>query len=155
MKGLLNWDMKDIILKIIGKKIENDLKKYGESLDDQVEFITEGRFYKRGNSFYLVYDETDPDGFEDVTTSLKITGDKIKMKRYGDELGIETAIEFEIGKRYNGVYDTPYGPFEMEVLTNDIKNNILNVGEGSLDIDYDISLKGLSEGRNMLKIEIM
>ena len=147
--------MKDIMLKIIGKKIEHDLAKIGETHEDQVEFITEGRFYEKGNSFYLVYDETDPAGYDEVTTSLKITGDKIKMKRYGDEMGIETAIEFEKGKRYSGLYDTPYGPFEMEVLTNDIKNNILNIGEGTLDIDYDISLKGLSEGRNMLKIEIM
>ncbi len=143
------------MLKIIGKKIENDLIMKGNPSEDQVEFITEGRFYKKGNSFYLVYDETDPAGYDEVTTSLKITGDKIKMKRYGDDLGIETAIEFEKGKRYNGLYDTPYGPLEMEVLTNDIKNNILNIGEGTLDIDYDISLKGLSEGRNMLKIEIM
>lgn len=147
--------MKDIMLKIIGKKIENATVQNAESIEDQVEFITEGRFYKRGNSFYLVYDETDPSGLEDSTTSLKITGDRIKMKRYGEEFGMETAIEFEKGKRYNGIYDTPYGAFEMEVLTNDIKNNILNIGEGTLDIDYDISLKGLSEGRNMLKIEIM
>lgn len=147
--------MKDIMLKIIGKKVENDMRRTAEENGDQVEFITHGRFYEKGNSVYLVYDEADFSGLDECTTSLKITGDKIKMKRYGDEFGIETAIEFEKGKRYNGIYDTPYGPFEMEVLTNDVKNNILSKGEGSLDIDYDISLKGLSEGRNMLKIEIM
>ena len=147
--------MKDIMLKIIGRKIENDFANDEEVFEDQVEFITEGHFYEKGNSFYLVYDEADPSGADEVTTSLKLTGDKIKMKRYGDDLGFEAAIEFEKGKRYNGIYDTPFGPFEMEVLTNDIKNNILKAGEGSLDIDYDISLKGLSEGRNHLKIEIM
>lgn len=146
--------MKDIMLKIIGRKIEGN-PNLADVEEDQVEFITEGRFYNKGNSMYLVYDETDPNGNEESTTSLKITGEKIKMKRYGEDFGFETAIEFEKGVRYNGVYDTPYGPFEMEVLTNDIKNNILNIGEGTLDIDYDISLKGLSEGRNMLKIEIM
>ena len=147
--------MKDIILKIIGRKIENAIGPRGDRTEDQVEFITEGRFYKKGRSFYLVYDETGPASIEGSTTSLKITGDTIKMNRYGEEFGMETAIEFEKGKRYNGIYDTPFGAFEMEVLTNDIKNNILNIGEGTLDIDYDISLKGLSEGRNMLKIEIL
>lgn len=147
--------MKDIMLKIIGRKIENDHINNEEIFEDQVEFITEGRFYKKGKSIYLVYDERDPDGDDEVTTSLKVTGDKIKMKRYGEDLGYEAAIEFEKGKRYDGIYETPFGPFEMEVLTNDIKNNILNEGEGSLDIDYDISLKGFSEGRNHLKIEIM
>lgn len=147
--------MKDIMLKIIGKKIESRMESKPNDPTGQVEFITEGRFYEKGDSLYLIYDETDPEGFEDCTTSLKITGDHIKMKRYGDELGMSTSIEFEKGKRFSGIYDTPYGPFEMEVLTNDIRNNILNKGEGSLDIDYDISLKGLSEGRNHLKIEIM
>lgn len=147
--------MKNIMLKIIGKKVENDPLTHEDLSEDQIEFITEGRFYEKGNSMYLIYDERDFSGDEDSTTSLKITGDTIKMKRYGEDIGIETAIEFEKGKRFNTIYDTPMGPFEMEVLTNDIKNNILNKGEGSLDIDYDISLKGLSEGRNLLKIEIM
>jgi hypothetical protein len=43
----------------------------------------------------------------------------------------------------------------MEVLTNEIRNDITHVGEGSLDIDYCISLKGLSEGRSKLSAEII
>ena len=77
------------------------------------------------------------------------------MKRVGKNVGIDTEIEFEKGKRYTGYYDTPYGTIEMEVLTNHIENNLRSDGTGSLDIDYHISLKGLLEGRNKLNIELM
>ncbi|MDR2610169.1 MAG: DUF1934 domain-containing protein [Clostridiales Family XIII bacterium] len=145
--------MKDIMLKIIG----NPVSPSGEPPQDEeiVELVTEGRFYQRGDSVYLDYEESDFSGMKGCTTSLKITGNKIRMQRYDGDIGIETAIEFEKGKRFTGLYDTPFGSVEMEVLTNDIRNDITQVGEGSLDIDYCISLKGLSEGRSKLSVEII
>ncbi|MDR1954109.1 MAG: DUF1934 domain-containing protein [Clostridiales Family XIII bacterium] len=145
--------MKDILLKIIGNQIMAGGEKDEEP--EGMEFITEGRFYRKGDSMYLVYDESDLSGMEGCTTSLKITGDTIRMKRYGEDVGIETAINFEKGKRFNGFYDTPFGSVEMEVLTNEVKNRIKESGEGSIDIDYNVSLKGLAESRSLLSIEIM
>ena len=144
--------MKDIMLKIIGNQINGEIM---EENDSGMEFITEGRFYSKGDSLYLVYDESEFSGMEGCTTSLKITGNKIRMKRYGEDVGVETAIEFEKGKRFSGFYETPFGAVPMEVLTNHVANHINDSGEGSLDIDYHISLKGLTESRSMLKIEII
>lgn len=142
--------MKDIMLKIVGKQITV------EAEEQQLEFVTEGKYYEKGDSVYLVYDESQFSGMEGCTTSLKITGDKIRMKRYGNTIALDTEIEFEKGKRFKGYYDTPYGSVEMEVLTNDIVNNIeRSDGSGSLNIDYHISLRGLSEGRSKLDIEII
>ena len=144
--------MKDILLKIIGNQITEG---FSQDEVNKMEFITEGRFYTKGNSVYLVYEESEFSGVEGCTTSLKITGDKIRMKRYGEDVGMETAIVFEKGKRFNGYYETPFGSVPMEVLTNEIKNKINRSGKGSLDIDYNVSLKGLTEGRSKLKIEII
>ena len=68
--------------------------------------------------------------------------------------GIDTEICFEKGKRYNGFYDTPYGTVEMEVLTNELTNTVNAADGGVVDIDYNISLKGLTEGRSRLNIEV-
>lgn len=142
--------MKDIMLRIIGKQVT------GESEEEKMEFVTEGRFYEKDDSIYLLYDESDFSGMEGCTTSLKITGDKVRMKRYGNTISLDMAIEFEKGKRFKGFYDTPFGAIEMEVLTNSVVNRIQSgAGTGSLDIDYHISLRGLSEGRSLLNIEIM
>jgi uncharacterized beta-barrel protein YwiB (DUF1934 family) len=121
-----------------------------------MEFITEGRYAEEDGSVLLSYDESELSGIEGCTTSLRITDGKIKMERYGGLIGVDTAIEFEQGRRFKGYYDTPFGSIEMEVLTNSIVNNIkYENASGYLDIDYNISLKGLTESRSRLKIEII
>ena len=142
--------MKDIILKIIGKQIT----MHGS--EEQVEFITEGRYHADEDSVMLQYDESDLSGVNGCTTSLKITGEKVKMERCGIAIGIDTAIEFEKGHKFKGYYDTPFGSVELEVLTNFVINKLEpEKGSGYLDIDYNVSLKGLSESRSCLKIQIM
>jgi uncharacterized beta-barrel protein YwiB (DUF1934 family) len=145
--------MKDILLKIVGNQVDWSGERKAD--EDGVELVTEGRFYTKGDSLYLVYDESEFSGMENCTTSVKITGGRIKMNRYGEDVGIETALEFEKGKRFNGYYDTPFGAVEMEILTNEINNQITETGEGRLDLDYYVSLKGLAESRSKLSIEIV
>ena len=43
----------------------------------------------------------------------------------------------------------------MEVLTNDVASTISEEGTGQVDIDYEVSLKGLLEGRNRMNITLM
>ncbi len=141
--------MKEILMKVIGTQLGNDRE------EEQMEFITEGKFYEKDKAMHLIYDESAISGLPDCKTRLTLKDGTIKMKRVGKSVGIDTEIQFEKGKRYTGYYDTPYGPFEMEVLTNHIENNLSPDGTGSLDIDYDISLKGLMETRNKLNIQLM
>ncbi|MCG8482670.1 MAG: DUF1934 domain-containing protein [Clostridia bacterium] len=139
--------MKNIMLKIIGKQ----MGKGGE--EEVIELITEGKYYRKGDTTYLVYQETELSGIEGCVTTLKITDDLIKMKRFGTA---SSEIQFEKGKRFNTHYNTPYGNVEMEVVTKRIEN-ALNIQDvtGSLKIEYDISLQGLVEGKNKINIEIM
>lgn len=141
--------MKNIMMKIIGTQITADLE------EDQLEFITEGKLYEKGDALYLIYDESEISGMPGCRTRLKLKNGTIKMKRVGKNVGTDTEIEFEKGKRYTGYYDTPFGAIAMEVLTNHVENSVTAEGTGQLDIDYHISLKGLAEGRNKLNIELM
>lgn len=147
--------MENIMLKIVGRHVTHE--KGRDEEEDVLEFMTEGRLCQKRDSLYLIYKESEFSGIEGCTTSLKITGDKVRMRRYGHPLPIDTVIEFEKGKRFKGYYDTPYGAIEMEVLTNAVENN-LNPAEdnkGSLAIDYHVSLHGMTEGRSKLNIEIL
>ena len=141
--------MKDIMLKIIGKQLSDDVEEV------QLEFITEGQIYRKNKSLCLEYEESEFSGMPGCRTKLEFAGDKIRMSRFGIGVGLDTEIEFRKGKRYTGYYDTPFGAIEMEVLTNDIENNLSAEGRGSVNIDYHICLKGLTEGRNRLNIEVM
>ena len=139
------------MLKIVGKQL------YGFSEEEeQMEFVTEGKYQEEGDAIVLSYDESELSGINGCTTSLKITGDKILMKRFGVSMPLDTEIQFEKGKRFTGFYDTPFGAVEMEVLTNNVVNNINRAdATGTVNIDYHISLRGLSEGRSRLDIEII
>lgn len=144
--------MKDITLKITGKQIFGD---NDQSQDEQVEFVTEGKLYTRGNTLVLSYEESELSGMPGCTTQMSVTGDVVRMTRKGEGLAKGTEILFEKGKRYSGTFDTPYGSVKMEVLTTQVENNITKDQKGRLAIDYDISLAGLTEGRSRLELEIV
>ena len=140
--------MKDVMIRIKGIQIRRDQD------DEDMEFVTEGKLYRRNGTLYLLYDETELSGVPGCQTRLRLRDGEIQMKRFGE--GADgTEILFEKGKRYTGFFDTPFGAIEMEVLTNKVDSNISEDGGGNIDIDYDISLKGLAEGRNVLNITLM
>ena len=141
--------MRDIMLKIVGKQLSQEIEEV------QLEFVTEGKLYEKDESLCLIYEESEFSGMPGCKTKLEFTGDHIKMSRQGVGVGVDTEIEFRKGKRFTGYYDTPYGSVEIEVLTNEIENTLSADGKGSVNIDYHISLKGLTEGRNKLNIEVM
>lgn len=141
--------MKEVMIRIKGKQVTR------ESGEDELEFMTEGKLFRRNGTIYLMYEESELSGVPGCMTRLRLRGDEIQMKRFGEGTGVGNEILFEQGKRYNGYYDTPFGPIPLEVLTNHVSNSITEEGSGNIDIDYDISLKGLMEGRNTLNITLM
>jgi len=141
--------MKEIMVRIIGEQSNK------ESGKDSMEFVTEAKLYERGGALYLIYEESELSGVPGCKTRLKFKGDKVQMKRLGEGIVLGGEIHFEKGKRFTGIYETPYGPIEMEVLTNSLNNTLTAEGSGELNIDYDISLKGLVESRNTLSITLM
>ena len=149
--------MKDIVLKITGKTISTLPKPpEGTVLDDEpVEFITEGKLHTRGSTTFISYEESPLSGMTGCKTSLTITPKRVKMVRKGENIDNETVMEFEKGKRHEGVYDTPYGPVSMEVLADRI-SPFEPVGDNKnrMQVEYAVSLRGLMEARKILDIEV-
>ncbi|MBS5335536.1 MAG: DUF1934 domain-containing protein [Anaerovoracaceae bacterium] len=141
--------MKDITLKITGKQSYDGIE------EEQMEFITDGRFYVRGKTAFIIYDESEVSGMSGCTTTIRVDESSLKMKRTGAE-GMGTVLYFEEGKRFSSVYDTPYGAMGIEVLTDYVKNELdTENGKGCINVEYQISMEGLAEGRNKITIEIM
>ena len=141
--------MKEITLKITGKQKIKDVE------EDQMEFVTDGKLYEKNNSIYIMYEESEVSGMKGCTTTIKMTEDSIKMRRLGD-LGMNTELYFETGKRFNSVYNTPYGPMGIEVLTKYVNNNFdKEASKGVIDVEYKISMDAVVESQNRLTIEVM
>lgn len=138
--------MKNVMLKIEG------MQKSIDGEENVIELTTEGKLYEKENAMYLVYDETELSGMDGSTTTVKLARDKISMKRFGRS---NSEMVFEKGKRYFANYNTPYGDFDMEVLTMNIDYNINDASKGDVFIEYHVSLQGMVESKNTLSIRIM
>ena len=141
--------MKEVMIRIQGKQVTR------ESGEDEMEFMTEGKLYRRGNTTYLLYEESELSGVPGCKTRLRLRDGEIQMKRFGEGAEAGNEIVFEKGKRNVGFYDTPFGPIEIEILTNNLSSTVSEEGCGELEIDYEVSLKGLLEGRNKINITVM
>ena len=141
--------MKDITLKITGKQ------SYEDKEEVQMEFVTEGRFYLRGDSVYVIYDESELSGMTGCKTTLKVKDDTVLMRRVGTE-GCRSELYFEKGKRFGSTYETPFGPMGVEVVTGIVNCDMdTENGSGHISIEYNVSLEGLAEGKNQLNIDIL
>ncbi|WP_425446247.1 DUF1934 domain-containing protein [Dethiothermospora halolimnae] len=137
--------MKEVTLRILGEQKHTD----GEKND--IELTTLGKFYKKNDIYYIVYDESELSGMEGSTTTLKIEGSKISMKRFGNN---NSKLTFEQGKKHRTSYQTPYGNMLMEVVTRTVDLDISDKGKGNINLDYRLSIGGEVESRNRLSIKI-
>lgn len=115
-----------------------------------IEFFTLGRYYKKNDTYYLMYEESEISGLEGSTTTLKVRPRDVTLIRMG-----KAAMQhrFREGQRHEGVYRTPFG--EMNVGIHPYKVGV-NLGEngGELELDYDLELEGSPVTRNHLIIYV-
>ena len=133
--------MKNILLRIVGSQ------GVGEKDGDKIEFVTEGCYTrKEDGSILLSYEETELSGMEGCTTHLEVAGGRVRMSRSGEPVPVDTVMEFEKGKRYNGLYETAYGAIDMEILTNDVLNKLVvhTSGVSAAPLGADASPSGTS-----------
>ncbi|MCQ2545551.1 MAG: DUF1934 domain-containing protein [Clostridia bacterium] len=141
--------MKEVMVRIRSTQVSQ------EAGEDTMEFVTEAKLYKKNGALYLLYEESEFSGMPGCKTRLRLRDGEVQMKRFGEGAGIGNELKFEKGKRYSGIYDTPFGPIGIELLTNDVASTVSEDGKGQVDIDYEVSLKGLLEGRNKMNITLM
>lgn len=137
--------MKPVILTIKGKQINLE----GE--ENNIEMITEGKFYKKNEVYYIVYDESEITGMEGSITTLKIQGKKVSLKRFGNN---NSKLTFEKGKSHISEYDTLYGFMPIEIVTSNVEIDISDSGIGKIKLAYTLDISGVLESTNKLSIEM-
>src|SRR4051812_30116461 len=81
-----------------------------------LELVTEGKYYKKGDAYFITYKESEVTGMVGTTTTLKIMDKTITLMRFGS---INSQFIFEQGQKHVSYYDTSYGAFTIGVFTND------------------------------------
>ena len=130
------------------------IAKYDQMPDYPIQFMTTGKlYYKNPGEALLQYVESQEDEATGAITSadisLSMTDGKITMQRSGD---YSNTMVFSNGKRFEGVYRTPYGEVDMAVFTREAACRIGN-REGSLHLKYQLQIQGNYASTNELHLE--
>ena len=67
--------MKDVLVKIKSRQVSR------EAGEDEMEFITEAKLYRRNNTTYLLYEESEFSGIPGCKTRLRLREGDVQMKR--------------------------------------------------------------------------
>ena len=137
-------DKKDVIISLKGTQTDGSFDK------EVIELVTAGSYYKKGDNYYVTYDETELTGMEGTTTTLKIEGEKITMLRFGEN---NTQLIFEKGQRHLCCYETPHGAFTIGVHSNQVNVNITDSG-GEISAEYKIEIDNAAAGTNDFYMQI-
>ena len=115
--------------------------EYGEKNDIKVEAT--GTLYEKNDNTYVVYKEKEND--VETTTSIKIEGEKVTIKRFGE---INSTMTFRENQTINSNYTTPQGMFVVETKTTKLNINIEE--DIIINVDYNIEIMDMFKGRNVI-----
>lgn len=143
---------------MISKKQKVWVSIKGNLISDQIEeetseFLTEGDLFWEDDSPCITYQESEVSGMGDTMTTVRVDGEKVSVIRLGD---INSVMEFEKGKCKLNMYYTPYGEISMGIFTKDINIDCDRDARSlkNVRVDYNIEIKGLTNGSNVIEIEV-
>ncbi len=115
---------------------------------DRIELETLGKFSKKNDKFYIMYDETELTGFKNTKTIVKIAEDNVLLSRRGEA---ESRMEFIMGEKRLCNYNTPYGTIPVATELCEFKNELCEKG-GKLKLSYTIDFNNECFALNTLDI---
>ncbi len=116
----------------------------------KMELVTEGKYYKKGDAYFVTYKESEVTGMDGTTTTLKILDGIVTLMRFG---GVNTQFIFEEGHKHVSYYDTAYGAFTIGILANQVNINVDENG-GEIRVGYELEFDSSKTGENDFHMSI-
>lgn len=134
---------KDVKIAIRGLQLGEEIEK------DEIETITEGEFYEKNGSYYLIFEEI----MDGTTTKsiLKFDDRRLLMSKSG---AVQVAMDFEKDRKTYSSYRTPFGTFMLGIDTTRMN---LTMSETSLEIEivYGIEVNEQYIAESHIRIRAM
>ncbi|MGI6031772.1 MAG: DUF1934 domain-containing protein [Eubacteriales bacterium] len=137
---------KDVILSIKSSQ-------QNESDSDSVELVTEGRFYKLDDSYYISYKESELTGLEGRTT-LKVDKEAgiVTMSRSGVN---RAHMVFQHRQKHFTHYDTGYGTMDMSITTRKLQVDIdEEQARAELLLKYTLDINNRYVSTNTIQLQV-
>ncbi|MEG0571024.1 MAG: DUF1934 domain-containing protein [Oscillospiraceae bacterium] len=135
---------KEVLIKIKGIQVIDGEKS-------TTELFTLGNMYKKNDSYFLSYKESETTGFEGCNTILKIEGnEKVTLIRNG---AMRSHLVAQQGMRNIGYYDTIAGQVQIGTYTKSITNTLNDEG-GDVYFSYDLDINSSEVSENEVYINV-
>lgn len=139
---------KDVLISIVGLQfIEED------SNPDSVEIITVGKYYKKNESHYILYDEVTEETGGINKNRIKVELKKNRVLIYKSGSSAMNMI-FEEGRKNHTYFDTPAGSLQISILADDIRI-IDNENEINVRIRYLLEVNNQTVSDCTVQIKIV
>lgn len=115
---------------------------------DTFELATFGRYYDKGPSVFLQYEEHMDPGI--IKTIVKVTDNETTISRSG---AVNMKMVFQTHNKLPGKYDTPIGSMSIMTLTNKRDYSYEeDIKKGLVMINYDLEMQGAHAGTYHMEI---
>lgn len=128
--------------------IRGQAQALGQS-PDEIRLMTTGTLTPTLQGFNLDYQESQPDGTDVQDIHLEMTPTRVTMNRTGQ---FASTMVFEKGRRFEGVYHTPYGEMDLAVFPTKVR---VELGEetGKIHLQYQLDFHGTIATMNDLTVQ--
>lgn len=134
-----------VLLSVTGVSRDDDIPM------DGMHMVTTGFLSEKDDAFCLHYDETSPEGGKPSHITLTMDKGVVTMDRTGDTC---TSMVFHKGKRFEGVYSTPYGTLDMGVYPTVVQYQVTG-SKGEVKLRYQLDLQGQFDSMHELLIRFV
>ncbi len=117
-----------------------------QEIDGEKETIaldTRGKYAVRNNKVYIIYNESAMTGYEETTTTIKVSDNNVSVMRRGR---YSSSMNYKSGEKSLCIVDTPFGQVGAAVTTKNIDFKF-DEGGGTLSMDYLLD----ADNRNFIK----
>ena len=137
--------MKPVLVKV------ESVQRNEEGQELKVELVSEGKFYIKEQTQYIVYEESELTDMKGVTTVIKILPDgAVMMLRLGK---VHQRQEYRQGKVSRSKYTTAMGEFIVTIKTYECSVQ-LEDGIGTIRLGYDVNLEDIGSNYTQLTITV-
>ena len=127
---------KEVILSIRGRQ------SYLDQEPEVIELVTDGILEHRGDTWNVVYEETDLTGMKGVTTSFSAEPGKIVLDRKGP---LNSQMIFQEGISHDSLYQLEFGALMITVTATKVTYDLTEDG-GTIDLVYHIEIEQNAAG---------
>lgn len=134
---------KEVIVKVIGTQVG--------TTNETITTEEKGSMLYKEPYYYVSYEEhIDTESSTKSKTTLRFSEKELRVTRKGE---VVSTLEFENDKEHNSIYMTPFGNFEVLLITDELKIDCKETS-ASLYVDYRIGLNSMPPTKGRLEIYI-